>query len=256
MSQIGEGKRRNEIAEWHMAWLAEWHNYAECNVRRMTQRNKLNWKVRHFLAPIKLQTQPLFWCCRLDIRWQSKSLEGSLLIRLFRTATKILLAFQLVGLHGSTDTTLRKSAIEEKMFWKVIKLPSALIFSARDVCTINLTVSFYLYLYLKLREKCFFFRRWVTWSWYNIQRWNGSCIKFPCASFLFFPSYRFSIFSRTNAHTQTNKESARRRGKPERRQRAVRFTRFLDFRLMFDSGRTFISYQIWSDSCTVLINNS
>ena len=29
----------------------------------------------------------------------------------------------LVGLHGSTDTTARKSAIEEKMFWKVM-LPS------------------------------------------------------------------------------------------------------------------------------------
>ena len=36
----------------------------------------------------------------------------------------------LVGLHGSTDTTARKSAIEEKMFWKVT-LPSTLIFSAK-----------------------------------------------------------------------------------------------------------------------------
>ena len=72
----------------------------------------------------------------------------------------------LVGLHGSTDTTARKSAIEEKMFWKVT-LPSALIFCAKDVRTINLTVSFYLYLYLQPREKCFFFRRWVTWSWHK-----------------------------------------------------------------------------------------
>ena len=47
----------------------------------MTQRNKLNRKVRPFLAPINLQTQ-------------SKSHEGSLSINLFRmrTATKILLA--------------------------------------------------------------------------------------------------------------------------------------------------------------------
>ena len=30
----GEGKRRNEFAEWHVAWLAEWHNYAEFNIRR------------------------------------------------------------------------------------------------------------------------------------------------------------------------------------------------------------------------------
>ena len=72
----------------------------------------------------------------------------------------------LVGLHGSTDTTARKSAIEEKMFWKVT-LPSALIFCAKDVRTINFTVSFYLYLYLQPRAKCFFSRRWVTWSWYS-----------------------------------------------------------------------------------------
>ena len=62
LCRSGEGKRRNEFEEWHVAWLAEWHNYVECklNIRRMTQRNKLNWKVRHFLAPINLQTQPLF----------------------------------------------------------------------------------------------------------------------------------------------------------------------------------------------------
>ena len=87
----------------------------------------------------------------------------------------------LVGLHGSTDITARKSAIEEEMFWKVT-LPSTLIFSAKDVRTINFKFSFYLYLYLQPREKCFFFRRWVTWSWHNIQRWNGSCT----AVFFFF----------------------------------------------------------------------
>ena len=39
-----EGKRLNEFAEWHGAWLAEWHNYAECKIWKMAQRNKLNWK--------------------------------------------------------------------------------------------------------------------------------------------------------------------------------------------------------------------
>ena len=63
-----------------------------------------------------------------------------------------------------------------------------------------------------------------------------------CVCFFFFfftPSYRFSIFSRSNAHTHTNKEGAKTRRKAERRQRAVRFIRFLDYRLMFDSGRLF-----------------
>ena len=41
------------------------------------------------------------------------------------------------------------------------------------------------------------------------------------------------------AHTHTNKEGAKTRGRAERRQRAVRFTRFLDYRLMFDLGRSF-----------------
>ena len=55
----------------------------------------------------------------------------------------------------------------------------------------------------------------------------------------FSPSYRFGIFSRSNAHSHTNKEGAKTHGKAERRQRAVRFTWFLDYRLMFDSGRSF-----------------
>ena len=58
----------------------------------------------------------------------------------------------LVGLHGSTDTTWRKSSIEEKMFWKDT-LSSTLIFSAKGVCTINVTVSFYLYLYFGNRVR-------------------------------------------------------------------------------------------------------
>ena len=36
----GEGKRQNEFAEWHVAWLAEWHNYAECKIWKMAQRYK------------------------------------------------------------------------------------------------------------------------------------------------------------------------------------------------------------------------
>ena len=55
--------------------------------------------------------------------------------------------------------------------------------------------------------------------------------------FCFFPSYRFSIFTRSNAHTHTNKEGAKTRGKAKRRQRGVRFTLFLD--KMFHSGRSF-----------------
>ena len=47
----------NEFAEWHVAWLAEWHNYAECNIYRMTQRNKFNSKAALFLEPIWRSSQ-------------------------------------------------------------------------------------------------------------------------------------------------------------------------------------------------------
>ena len=57
---------------------------------------------------------------------------------------------------AAADATSRKSDIEEKMFSRKVTLPSTLIFSAKDVWKINLTASFYLYLYLKAREKCFF----------------------------------------------------------------------------------------------------
>ena len=99
------------------------------------QRNKLNWKERPFLAPINLQTQP------------------------HDDNQKTTKAHCRPALKDS-------SSIEEKMFSKVT-LPSTLIFSAKDVCTINLTVSCYLYLYSKPCEKCFFMRLWVTWSWHN-----------------------------------------------------------------------------------------
>ena len=57
LPESGEGKRRNDFAEWHVAWLGEWNNYAEFNVSKMTQRNKSNRKacarlLRAFFAPI------------------------------------------------------------------------------------------------------------------------------------------------------------------------------------------------------------
>ena len=58
-----------------------------------------------------------------------------------------------------------------------------------------------------------------------------------CVFFSFFPLLTvLAFFSRSNAHTHTNKEAAKTREKAERRQRAVRSTRFLDYISMFDSG--------------------
>ena len=73
-------------------------------------------------------------------------------------------------------------------------------------------------------------------SW---RRREGSAIERVFFSVFKFSSYRFSIFSRSNAHTHISKEGAKTRGKAEGRQSPVLFTRFLDYRLMFDSGRSF-----------------
>ena len=32
-SEIGEGKRRKEFAEWYVEWRAEWHNYVKYDLR-------------------------------------------------------------------------------------------------------------------------------------------------------------------------------------------------------------------------------
>ena len=83
----GEGKRGNEFAEWHVAWLAEWHNYAECKIWKLAQRNKLNWKAcaRHCRAffGANLSEQLLYWFTHLDIylkhTWElARVPEGSL----------------------------------------------------------------------------------------------------------------------------------------------------------------------------------
>ena len=207
---------------------------------------------------IKLKSTPFFGANQSA---NAKSHDGSLSISLFRTATKILLSFISRAAWQHRYYNTKVGHIWRKYVLKGYT-PFYFNFFCKNVCTINFTVSFYLYLYLQRREKCFFFKRWVTWLWHNIQRWNGSstCIvKFParqanswrrraspnpgnwvCVFFFFFsPSYSFSILSQSNAHTHTNKEGAKTRGKAERRQRAVRFTRFLDYRLMFDSGRSF-----------------
>ena len=62
----------------------------------------------------------------------------------FCSATKILLAV-ISWAAGSTDTKSRKSAIEEKVIWKVT-LCSALIFSAKDICKMNATSLVYFHL--------------------------------------------------------------------------------------------------------------
>ena len=108
---------------------------------------------------------------------------------LFRTDTKILLAFisRAAWQHRYYITKVghwRRGVLEGHAPFQV---PYTIIFfSAKGICTINLTVSFYLYLYLKPCEKCFFFRRSVTSSWQIFRDekdlvvcFLGCVVKFP-----------------------------------------------------------------------------
>ena len=147
-------------------------------------------------------------------------------------------------------------------------------FSAKDVWTINLTDSFYLYLYLNPHEKCFFsdgglrdrdiiFRDEtdlvfcflgcvVTFSAREANSWRRRATSNPgnwvCVFFSFFPlpnvlAFFFCFFCLTIKRT---------RGKAERRQRVASISELqINVRL-----GAFVWSQIWSDSSTVLINNS
>ena len=149
----------------------------------MTQRNKLNWKLRPFLAaPINSQAAA-FLMLRAQQRWQSKSQEGLLhlsrSISFFRTASNIFCLPLLVGLHAWQQPYYITKVCPWDV-WEGHRLPSTLTFFLQKIFARS-TSLFYLYLHLKPSEKCFFFffRRRVAWSWHNIQRSTVSCILFP-----------------------------------------------------------------------------
>ena len=114
--------------------------------------------MRPFLAPISSQAVT-FWCCGPDYDDNQKARKDSLISHgwlAFCTATKILLAF-ISRAASSTDTTSRKSAIEEKMFWKVTISRSKYLHDERH----------FLPTLMKPRDG-----GWCVWSWHNIQRSN------------------------------------------------------------------------------------
>ena len=133
----------------------------------------------------------------------------------FSTQPKRFFLPLLVGVHGSTDTTARKSAIEEMMFWKVT-LPSTLIFFCK-IFFARLTLQFpstYICICNRVRS--------VSFSKGEFRDRDSCLVKFPALeanswqrrasssvfffSSFFFPSFCFSIFSRSNSPlTQTRK---------------------------------------------------
>ena len=96
-------------------------------------------------------------------------------ISLFRTATKFLLAFisRAAWQHRYYSTKVvhsRKDVLEGHAPFYLINF----------FCTINFTVSVYLYLYLQPREKRVFFRRWFSEMKTDLVFSFLSClVKFP-----------------------------------------------------------------------------
>ena len=118
---------------------------------------------------------------RARLRWQSKARKDSLMSHgrlALCSATKILLAF-ISRAAGSTDTTSRKSAIEEKMIWKVA-LSSDFCFNFfLQKIFARLTSLFYLiFIWNRVRSVSFSDGGSRDCSWHNIQRSNVSCICF------------------------------------------------------------------------------
>ena len=130
VTSYGEGKRRNEGMSLRNV---------KCNICRMTQRNKLNWKVRLFWRQSICKRSRCFFILTYDDN--QKATKAHCRLPFSAQSQRFFLPL-LVGLHGSTDTTARKSAIiEEKMFWKVT-LASTLIFSAKMFARLTLQFLF------------------------------------------------------------------------------------------------------------------
>ena len=172
----------------------------------------------------------------------------------------------LVELHGSTDTTARKSAIiEEKMFWKVT-LPSTLIFSAKMFARLTLQFLFtYICICNRVRSVSFsngglrdrdiifrdetdlvfcFFSCLVKFPAREANSWRRRASPnsgiWVCAFFFFVSPATALAFFLNQTHTLTKQGRCEDTWKG--RKETVQFycfTRFLDYRLMFDSGRSF-----------------
>ena len=182
-------------------------------------------------------------------RWQSKSQEGLLdfsrSISFFRTASNILLAF------------IGRAAWQQRHYitkvgpWDVLKghwLTSALIFFAKDICTVNFTFVTFSYIWNHVRSVSFsdggsrdpdiiFRDRWYLvfcflgrvvkfqarkanswWRSTSSNPGNWVCVLF--LSFLFFCSFLLLAFFHDQTHngSHTINGRAERRGKAERRQ--------------------------------------
>ena len=104
------------------------------------------------------------------------------------------------------------------------------------------TVSFVivkLYLEMKL---ILYFSSLAAWLSFRHREGRVQILAIECVSFSFCYSLLTVLaFFHDQTHTHANKEGGNTRGKAEKRQRAVRFTRFLD--RMFYSGRLFTFIQ-------------
>ena len=241
---------RNDIIMWNVIYT-EWPKEID-----LTEKCTLFWRQ-------SICKHSCFF--NVDIRWQSKSHEGSLSISLFRTATKILLAFisRAAWQHRYYRTKVghncRKDVLEGhapfyfNFFMQKMFAPLTLEFLFTYICICN-RVKSVSFSNGGLRDRDIIFRDETDLL--HVLCFFSCLVKFPAREasswrrraspnpgnwvcVFFSPSYHFSIFSRSNAHTHSNKEGSKTRGKAKRRQRAVRFTRFLDYRLMFDSWHSF-----------------
>ena len=121
----------------------------------MTQRNKLNRKVCPFFDAN--QSANAVAVLMLTYDDNQKATKAHCRIAFSAQSQRFFLPL-LVGLHGGTNTTARKSAIiEEKMFWKVTLPSTFIIFFSKNVCTINFTFPFtYICICNRVRRVFFF----------------------------------------------------------------------------------------------------
>ena len=88
---FGESKGRNEIAEWHVAWVAERHNYTERNICRITQR-WIKLKSRLSFGANKFPKVAAFSILRAQLRYRKATKDS--LISTLRAEVSLLHGLQ------------------------------------------------------------------------------------------------------------------------------------------------------------------
>ena len=155
------------------------------------------------------------------------------------------------GCSGRSRSLLLQFFLQKMFARLTLQFPSAYICICNNVRSVSFSNG-------ELRDRDIIFRDetdlvfcflscWVKFPALEANSWrrrgssnpsNWVCVFVSLFPFFPFPPFLAFFHDQTHTLTQTRKVQRHAKIKAKRRQKAVRFTRFLDYRLIFDSGRS------------------